>query len=86
MVLAKNGTDPCFSSMQKICGPGDVIGWFDSGQEEWPHGRALEGYLLKLGTLVSELQTTVPELAKMLSSSACRMYLRASICKGGAPV
>ncbi|CAE7299055.1 EGLN1, partial [Symbiodinium pilosum] len=48
---------------------GDVIGWFDSGQEEWPHGRALEGYLLKLGTLVSELQTTVPELAKITSRS-----------------
>ena len=48
---------------------GDVIGWFDSGQEEWPHGRGLEGYLLKLGTLVSELQATVPELSKITSRS-----------------
>ena len=48
---------------------GDVIGWFDSGQTEWPHGRALEGYLLKLGTLVSELQTSVPELSKITSRS-----------------
>lgn len=48
---------------------GDVIGWFDSSQTEWPHGRGLEGYLLKLGTLVSELQKTVPELSKITSRS-----------------
>ena len=48
---------------------GDVIGWFDSTEDEWPHGRGLEGYLLKLGTLVSELQRPVPHLAKITSRS-----------------
>ncbi|CAE8629921.1 unnamed protein product, partial [Polarella glacialis] len=48
---------------------GDVIGWFDGDEEEWPHGRTLDGYLLKLGTLVSELAKPVPELKKVTSRS-----------------
>ena len=46
---------------------GDVIGWFDP--EEWPHGKGLESYLVKLGTLIQELGRPVPELLKVTSRS-----------------
>lgn len=46
---------------------GDVIGWFDTNT--WPYGKGLETYLLKLGTLASELATVVPELKRITSRS-----------------
>ncbi|CAK9004288.1 unnamed protein product [Durusdinium trenchii] len=46
---------------------GDVIGWFDP--EEWPHGKGLESYLVKLGTLIQELSRPVPDLLKVTSRS-----------------
>mmetsp|Transcript_72922 Transcript_72922/g.173711 ORF Transcript_72922/g.173711 Transcript_72922/m.173711 type:complete len:644 (-) Transcript_72922:11-1942(-) len=48
---------------------GDVVGWFEGNQAEWPHGRQLENYLLKLGTVVSELGKLIPELATITSRS-----------------
>lgn len=48
---------------------GDVIGWFDSTTKGWPYGRGLDKYLLKLGTLISELGKLVPELARITSRS-----------------
>lgn len=46
---------------------GDVIGWFDP--EEWHHGKGLESYLVKLGTLVQELGRPVKDLKKVTSRS-----------------
>lgn len=46
---------------------GDLVGWFDS--DGWPHGRQLGSFLVKLGTLVSELTPLVPELSRIDSRS-----------------
>lgn len=50
---------------------GDLVGWFDS--DDWPYGKQLEAYLLKLGTLVAELggkdNNLVPELGTITSRS-----------------
>eukprot|EP00927_Polykrikos_kofoidii_P046057 TRINITY_DN40241_c0_g1_i1.p1 TRINITY_DN40241_c0_g1~~TRINITY_DN40241_c0_g1_i1.p1 ORF type:complete len:747 (-),score=105.54 TRINITY_DN40241_c0_g1_i1:34-2094(-) len=34
---------------------GDLIGWFDPDDKGWPYGRTLDSFLVKVGTLSSEL-------------------------------
>lgn len=52
---------------------GDVVGWFDSDAKEWPYGKQLGSYLLKLGTMVQELGSKefgrVPALGNITSRS-----------------
>ncbi|CAK0836592.1 unnamed protein product [Prorocentrum cordatum] len=48
---------------------GDVIGWFDSDEQGWPYGRGLHNYLVKVGTMLSELGAHVPELKQITSRS-----------------
>lgn len=45
---------------------GDVCGWFEGA---WSYGDGLETYLVKLGTLISELATPVPAIKAVTSRS-----------------
>eukprot|EP00405_Crypthecodinium_cohnii_P026442 CAMPEP_0206492494 /NCGR_PEP_ID=MMETSP0324_2-20121206/46146_1 /ASSEMBLY_ACC=CAM_ASM_000836 /TAXON_ID=2866 /ORGANISM="Crypthecodinium cohnii, Strain Seligo" /LENGTH=707 /DNA_ID=CAMNT_0053974929 /DNA_START=32 /DNA_END=2155 /DNA_ORIENTATION=+ len=54
---------------------GDLIGWFDPGDKAWTFGGHLDSYLVRLGTLISELGSDaehprlVPDLGRVTSRS-----------------